>query len=454
MLKGTLDDFTLPDIFRLLSMAKRTGTLAVTRSAGSGRVFFRSGDVYFAESSLTREPLGQKLVRARAITEGQLMKALDEHASGGGRVGEILVASELVTLEQLESAVRDQIEGSVFDLLRWELGEFEWAPGVEAEVEVPIAVSVENLIMEASRRLDELEVIKRKIPTVDAVLRMAPKPPEGAVEINITPEEWRILVLVDGTRSVAAIAEAVALDEFGAMRVLYGLVSAGLIELSGETAPAAAPAEPEVDVAATAPFSLRVDLSPHTNGDAAAEPAAVEVDAAAEPAAVRHEDAPAFAPDDLSDEIPESLISELGGEPVDLDDISIETFDAPLPAELGVHEMDAADDTDEPAAVPEMDATDEPAAVQETDEPTTVHDPDPSQAVDAPAAVAPAAALTEAPLDRAAVVRELAGLFGDDDRPRPQRASVDAPVTPQRVEDDDQITKGLISRLIDGVKGL
>jgi hypothetical protein len=63
----------------------------------------------------------------------------------------------------------------------------------------------------------------------------------------------------------------------------------------------------------------------------------------------------------------------------------------------------------------------------------------------------------EPTIDRAAAVRELAGLFSDEDRPRPQRAAAsggEPAAEPQRLEDDDQITKGLISRLIDGVKGL
>jgi hypothetical protein len=83
MLKGTLDDFTLPDVFRLMSFAKKTGRVDIVRSAGQGKVFFRDGEVYYAESSLSKEPLGQKLVRARSITDGQLMKALDEQASSG-----------------------------------------------------------------------------------------------------------------------------------------------------------------------------------------------------------------------------------------------------------------------------------------------------------------------------------------------------------------------------------
>jgi hypothetical protein len=62
------------------------------------------------------------------------------------------------------------------------------------------------------------------------------------------------------------------------------------------------------------------------------------------------------------------------------------------------------------------------------------------------------------------MVRELAGLFDDDDveRMRPTRSTGQAREGSgeessddrKRVEDDDQVTKGLINRLIDGVKGL
>src|SRR5918994_443756 len=240
MLKGTLDDFTLPDIFRLMSLAKKTGRMDVSRGAGSGRVFFNEGDVYYAESSLSREPLGQKLIRARALTESQLNKALDMHSQTGERVGDILIESGMVTSDQIEDAVAQQIEDAVFDLLRWDLGEFTWEAGAELEVEVPISVSVENLIMEASRRLDELEVIQRKIPGEHAVLMMAPAPPEGAAEINITPEEWRALVLVDGSRTVGEIGRTIGKDDFETMKILYGLLSAGLVEVDHEATAAAA----------------------------------------------------------------------------------------------------------------------------------------------------------------------------------------------------------------------
>jgi hypothetical protein len=58
-------------------------------------------------------------------------------------------------------------------------------------------------------------------------------------------------------------------------------------------------------------------------------------------------------------------------------------------------------------------------------------------------------------IDRAVVVRELASLFGEDDTPtpapRPARPEEEAP---RQLEDDDDVDRGLIHRLIDGVKGL
>ncbi len=250
-------------------------------SAGSGDIFFKDGDVYFAESSLSKDPIGQKLVRAGVLTESHLNKALDESLGSGRRLGEVLIESGEVTIDQIESVVRQQIEDSVFDLLRWELGEFGWESGVEVEAEIPISVSVENLIMEASRRLDEWEMLTRKIPSMRATLGMSPKPPEGALEINITPQEWRVLVLVDGSRTLEDIAEMVGLDEMNAMRTMHGLVSAGLVEVTDpgteeaeEVAVAVAPAveEPIVELqSAPEPVAEVIEATPEPEPEAVVE---------------------------------------------------------------------------------------------------------------------------------------------------------------------------------------
>jgi CBS domain-containing protein len=423
VLTGTLDDFALTDVFRLISLARKTGELTVTRRAGHGRALFDGGDVVFAESSLVREPLGHKLVRAGVLTEGQLRRALDEQATTGRRLGYVLESAGTVSGRELSDALRGQTEDAVFDLLRWERGDFSWSPEEAVDVEVPIAVSVENLIMEAARRLDELDIIARKIPSVDVVLRMASQPPEEVAEINITPEEWRVLVLVDGARSVSDIAATVGLDEFAALRTLYGLVSAGLVEVISSGVGIG-----EVD-------SLRSN-APETG--AALDQPSVELEREPEPREPGPEAVPAVEVDEAS--------AEAGDEAGARDLASDQAMPSPGREQLASE-----------AVGPVADAP--PARwFEETPAGTGVKQ-------EAPAEEGGGSRREIPRLDRAAVVRELAGLFREDEAAEAQEdeeagaagrepQEIERASARRRVEDDDDVTKSLIARLIDGVKGL
>jgi hypothetical protein len=544
MLRGTIDDFSMPDIFRLLSFTKKTGKLLVWRSAGDGKVFFRDGEVYFAQSSLKTEPLGQKLIRSGSLTESQLRKALDINASTGQRVGEILLDQGAITEDQLIAAVKGQIEDACFDLLRWELGDFDFESHERFTVEIPISVSVENLIMEASRRLDELDMIHRKIPTPEVVLAVAPTPPEGAREINIAPDEWRLLVLIDGQRSVGDIYRMANLDEFTGLRTMYGLLSSGLVDivsLGPEPAPSPVAHPPAVSDDATAappepPLAPPVDDSVDQDHMVVLGPDEVVGDQTAEPAVPPppsfedlSDDEPTFEPDPPAN-LPAEYTGSDGGTVTLLESASDETaedevasadqdpttvvveevppadapvvdetlqLDAPVAPEWNA-EMDPAPSFDVPVApewhdegpaehspngladwsedlassaydetapaedievavppeVPEdllTDLVEEPAVVEADEAPPAPPQPEHQAAPDAPSQK----------VDRAAVVRELAGLFSDEEQmPRHVRPSQDAEeelpegYVRRRVEDDDQINKGLIGRFIDGVKGM
>jgi hypothetical protein len=444
MLKGSIEDFALSDIFRLLSFTKKTGKLEVVRSAGDGKVFFRDGEVYYAVSSLKREPLGQKLIRSGALTETQLRKALDLNAATGERVGEILLRQGAITELQLINAVKGQIEDAAFDLLRWETGDFVFEAHDRFTVEIPISVSVENLIMEASRRTDELEVVKRKIPSLEVVLAVAPTPPQGAREINITPDEWRMLVLVDGSRPVGEILQMTGIDEFTGLRTLYGLISSGLLDVLTlgpvdgleDEVPATRPAaraEPEVEVrrAVAEPESVR--------GPEPVRPHVVESDAT--PQKDRHADGPEGA-------APAGYpgVTEVGVGRRFEEDPGAEDASEPPPLEdHGAVPEGWFDDSDDASF---EDASLGPKETLLTDIVTDDANP-----------IAPAMG---GEVDRDAVVRELAGLFGESEDARPPRDDGDEVATGElaagdgrkRVEDDDQIDQKLIGRLIDGVKGL
>jgi Domain of unknown function (DUF4388) len=150
VLKGTIDEFPLIDVLGILQARNKTGRLEIERQAGRGLIYVRLGEPYYAESSLTRSLIGQKLVDIGAITDMQLRKALDRQAESGDRLGQILLTHGVISGEHIAAAVISQIKDALADLLAWEAGEFTWEAGAEVEVEVPLFGATIGSIDEAN----------------------------------------------------------------------------------------------------------------------------------------------------------------------------------------------------------------------------------------------------------------------------------------------------------------
>ena len=236
-LRGNLKDFSLPDVFQLVQLSGKTGVLRIVRSDTQGSIWFRDGDVFFAQSNWRHELLGERLVSAQRITPAALKRALEIHGSEGGtrRLGEILVSEGYITQQVLETFVQEQIEDTIFDIMRWDEGDFDFEtlPEVVHE-DIGLSVSVENIVMEGSRRLEEWNRIKKKVPSADMVFKMATAPGEGTFEISLKPIEWNLLLLIDGTLSVRDLALEVRSTDFDVARIIYGLFSAGLLEVPSD----------------------------------------------------------------------------------------------------------------------------------------------------------------------------------------------------------------------------
>ena len=49
-LEGRLEDLSLPDIFQILNLSRRTGLLTIRRKEGEGLIVFENGQVVYASS--------------------------------------------------------------------------------------------------------------------------------------------------------------------------------------------------------------------------------------------------------------------------------------------------------------------------------------------------------------------------------------------------------------------
>jgi hypothetical protein len=249
-IEGPLKELGIHDVFQLLDLSRKTGTLTVTSNLrrNQGTVVFSRGGVVSAGIQSNPHLLGELLVRAGKVGEADLQRARDMQQSGDSRrMGDVLVEIGAVSARELERHVRVQIEEVVFELMSWREGYFSFAEGPldEAQDDPPVRIPTESLLMEAARRIDEWSRIESKIPHLGVV----PVLTEGASEegtLDLLPTEWEVLAAIDGERDVRGIAAMLGRSEFEVAKTVFGLESAGVLTVVDR--PAAR--DPEVEVEA------------------------------------------------------------------------------------------------------------------------------------------------------------------------------------------------------------
>jgi hypothetical protein len=236
LLQGNLHEFSLPNIFQLVKMSAKSGSLTISREGESGKIYFRNGNISYAYSQPQLLPLGERLVKAGAISNAQLKQALaaQKKAGDGSRLGRVLLDKERIDLATLEQAVREQIQDTAFTFFSWSDGVFEFAvEDTPPEEDVLVEMNVETVIMEGCRRVDEWELIFEQLGSLERVPHLAYGDHVNDVgSLTLTAEEWRVIVHIDGRADINTILRDCGLDRFHGAKVMYSLFSSGLINVS------------------------------------------------------------------------------------------------------------------------------------------------------------------------------------------------------------------------------
>jgi hypothetical protein len=235
-IEGPLRELGIHDVFQLLDLSRKTGMLSVTSELrdNSGRVLFKNGRVVGANIKSNPHRIGDLLVKKGRVAETDITRALaaQREAAGLRRLGDFLVDFGAISVKELEREVREQIETVVFELLSWREGFFRFDDGGTPEHEGSIAsISTESLLMEGARRIDEWSRIADRVPSLQCVPVLAQVSENGASRMDLLPGEWEVLSMINGELDLRQIAETLVRADFDIARIVYGLVSTGVVEL-------------------------------------------------------------------------------------------------------------------------------------------------------------------------------------------------------------------------------
>jgi hypothetical protein len=175
-LQGNLEDFDLTDVLQLIHLGKKNGALEIETEGDRGEIYFENGKVLYAKTT--------------------------------NKMG----------------------EDSIHQILRWTVGKFLFSPektAPERKMDIPI----QNLILDAAKQIDEWKRLEKLIPSTEMIVDFVEDPEVSSEEISLSPEEWKILSLITGEKSIRDIALLAKMTEFNTAKIFYGLVSSGLVQV-------------------------------------------------------------------------------------------------------------------------------------------------------------------------------------------------------------------------------
>lgn len=241
-IEGPLKELGIHDVFQLLDLSRKTGMLLVTSALrdNEGKVLFENGRIGSATIRSNPHRLGDLLIRSGRLSETDMARAEAMQQRGDRRrLGEILIALDLVTPKEIERQMRLQIEAVVFELMSWREGFFRFEEGLSEEQlrDAGAPLSTESLLMEGARRIDEWSRIADRVPNLSMVPYLTPPDEEHPAQLDLLPSEWQVLSLIDGANDLREISTTLAMSEFDVARITYGMVSTGVIRLRPPTRP-------------------------------------------------------------------------------------------------------------------------------------------------------------------------------------------------------------------------
>ena len=211
------------DIVGLIGQGGWTGELVVLDGNTTRAIYFDRSHVVAATSNVEGERLGEVLYRYGALTRQQVSQALAA-VTPEVRFGEAAVKLGFIARERLYQLMTRQAEEIVFAVLLVADGMFFFLDGYDDDrIAVRQNLSVQALLMDGVRRMDEMRYFRDRIPSDQHVPERVPGKGPPADELA------KVWGAVDGARSIAEIGRVVGQSEFEVTQALFQMMQGGLV---------------------------------------------------------------------------------------------------------------------------------------------------------------------------------------------------------------------------------
>ena len=233
-LTGDLQVVPIAEVLQLLQVQTQSGILSVGRAKGRVDVFFRSGTVDLATAVGVSEEflLGRFILDGNLVAKADFDQFLKSRGTTTKLLGQQLMKLGFLTDADLKQVLQRQTSELIYEILRWNFGRFTFRATRDlphAAVDGALGLSVDGILMEGFRRVDEWHLIEREIENFDLVFLRNEDALAQMGRGRLTREELTVLELVNGKNTVKEIIRQCKMGSFDVSKMLYRLLSIKLI---------------------------------------------------------------------------------------------------------------------------------------------------------------------------------------------------------------------------------
>jgi hypothetical protein len=170
-MSGSIDEVPLPDLLQLFSTSKKNGALVIRTEEDIGRIFLTKGVIYYA------------------------------------------TINDLSDLPPIKC---------IFRMLTWQKGLFDFDASDTREFPKPVEVTVQEILMESLRQLDELNAFRDQLPALSArILLDTPLVPPLR---DLSPDELDVLQLAHNFNRFGTLLDRSLATDVDTARIVLKLI--------------------------------------------------------------------------------------------------------------------------------------------------------------------------------------------------------------------------------------
>lgn len=231
-LSGSLKELPFPALLHHLHGLRATGVLHLTRGRTRKWIQLRDGLPVAVRSNRVNECLGNYLLREGRIDRVTLDESL-RSMQAGRLQGEILVAMQVLSEEEVAEALQAQADEKLFEIFSWESGSFRFETGgrLQRANVFGIERSPASLILHGVDKFLPLRLLRAQLERYrDDFVAPGESPFYRFQEIDLTSQQEALLRGFDRPRRLVDVID----DAEETQRTVYALLATGLLELRAE----------------------------------------------------------------------------------------------------------------------------------------------------------------------------------------------------------------------------